>query len=233
MRQDIQISIETHDVVISPKNEPHIDDFKWVTYKNGLEHYIYGEVCVPSFTNEDEIRSNGIFFTIPYTPKYKMFYLSIKHKLKDGRLCYLINKKTGDRWFLARRKLYGGVLEDAFASQLIQISDTSLFGAIKEEHNQEYIELYSSAQSDFNIIPAQRQNANCMLACLPSNNYRYPVTGVGLLRWLNSSDINSGDLANVLQREFSRDGVNVVDAVYDYVTHCMTKLDLQPLNEDE
>ena len=71
-----------------------------------------------------------------------------------------------------------------------------------------------------------------MLACIPSNNYRYPLAGVGLVRWVNSTNIESGELATILQREFAADGVTVNNAQYDYDTQSMNILELDASNAD-
>ena len=81
--------------------------------------------------------------------------------------------------------------------------------------------LYASSQSDFNIIKSGRQNANCLLACFPGGNYRYPLTGVWLARLINSNNVASTSLSKVLQDEFSADGVTIRNAAYNYDTKQM------------
>ena len=68
---------------------------------------------------------------------------------------------------------------------------------------------------------------NMMLACNPTNNYRYPLTGVGVRSWINSRAINS-DMISVLRDEFENDGTPVISAAYDFNTK---KLNIE-LNTD-
>ncbi len=226
MRRDIELHIQTGDVVIKAQNSYKLREFRWTMDSSGLSRYIYGEVDVPSVVTEFSIRNNGIYFAIPYVPRYKEFMIRIRRVHESGSFTYIRNLDSGSEWFLAKVRLYGGELKNAYASQLIQISDDAFYGKIGDD----CLELYSASQSDFNIVAADRQNANCMLACNPSNNYRYPLAGVGLVRWVNSSHIDSGELAEVLQSEFSADGVIVKNAQYDYETQSMSQLELDSSN---
>lgn len=222
MRRDIEIHINTGDVAIEPQNSIKVRQFRWVSNESGLSRYLYGEIDIPSIVTENSIRTAGFCFSMPYTPKYKEFMVRIRRVHDSGAFTYIRNLDDGSEWFLVKTGLYGGKKTNAYASCLIEISDSSYYGRIGDN----CLELYSSSQSDFNVVNADRQNANCLLACNPSNNYRYPLTGVGLVRWVNSSNINSGELATVLQREFSDDGVTVQNAEYDYETQTMSQLEL-------
>lgn len=228
MRKDIELHIKTYDTPIEAQNHYIQRDFQWVTNATGLSRYIYGEISIPSTVTEASIRNNGIYFSIPYTPRYKEFMVRIKRVYEGDNFAYVMNLDSGSEWFVVKAGLYGRELENAYASQLIQVSDEAFYGRIGSN----CFELYSATQSDFNIVQADRQNANCLLACNPTNNYRYPLTGVGLVQWVNSSHINSGELATRLQSEFEADGVTVNNAQYDYETQSITNLDLDTSNTD-
>lgn len=228
MRKDIEIHINTGDTPIESQNSYKIREFRWVSNASGLSRYLYGEIDVPNVVTEASIRNNGIYFNIPYKPCYKEFMVRIRRVYGDNSYVYLTNLDSGDIWFTVKTSLYGGEQKNVWASQLIQIADTSFYGKIGDN----CFELYSANQSDFNVIKADRQNANCLLACIPSNNYRYPLAGVGLVRWVNSTNIESGELATILQREFAADGVTVNNAQYDYDTQSMNILELDASNAD-
>ena len=229
MRRDIELHINTNDTPIVSQNEYKLREFRWVTNSAGLSRYLYCEVDVPYTVTEASIRNNGIYFNIPYTPKYKEFMMRIRRVYGDGTFSYVMNLDSGEEWFVVKTQLYNsGTQTNALVSQLILISNDAFYCRIGDN----CVELYSANQSDFNIIDADRQNANCLLACNPSNNYRYPLTGVGLVRWVNSSHINSGELADILQSEFNDDGVKVNNAQYDYKTQSISQLELDTSNTD-
>ena len=214
MRKDIEIHINTGDVTISNQGNNTIRDFRWVENPVGLNRYIYGEIDIPSHIPESSIKQNGFCTNIPYTPQQKEFMIRIRRVYNGGNYEYVLNDTDGSNWFIVKTGLYGGEMENAWASKLVMVSQSDFYINI----NKGVAELYSADQSAFNIIKADRQNANCMLACFPSNNYRYPATGVGLIRWINSGNINSTDLSSVIHREFSADGVLVRSAHYNYDT---------------
>jgi hypothetical protein len=66
-----------------------------------------------------------------------------------------------------------------------------------------------------------------LLACVPTNNYRYPISGVGLIRWTNGN-MSKVSLADRIMSEFNDDGVIVKNASYDYDTKQMS-LDLKEM----
>lgn len=229
MRRDIEIHINTGDTPIEAQNSYKLRDFQWVTNASGLSRYLYGEIAIPYTVTEASVRNNGVYFSIPYTPKYQEFMIRLKRVYENGTFTYVRNLDSGSDWFVVKTKQYGaGDFKNVWASQLVQIADDSFYGKIGDD----CLELYSASQSDFNVVDADRQNANCLLACNPSNNYRYPLTGIGLVRWLNSSHIDSGELASRLLSEFSDDGVVVNNAQYDYETQSMSKLELDSSNAD-
>ena len=176
MRKDIELHIETGDVAIDPQNSPRMRDFRWVNEPSLLSRYIYGEIDVPYSVSERTVRQNGVFFVIPYTPIYQEFKIRIRRVNEDGSFLYVINEVDGTEWHLVKSALYGGVLQNVFASTLPTISESGFFVNLEDG----IARLYASSQSDFNIVKANRQNTNCMLACFPGGNYRYPLTGVGL-----------------------------------------------------
>lgn len=217
MRKDIELHIETGDVAIIPKNKPRLREFRWVDEPTLLSRYIYGEIDVPYSISERTIKQGGLSFIIPYTPIYKEFKIRVRRVNEDGSYLYVTNDVDGSEWFLVRASLYGSQLQNVFVSMLPTISESSFFVSLENG----IAKLYSGSQSDFNIVKANRQNANCMLACFPGGNYRYPLTGVGLARWINSTNVISTDLTKVLQNEFSADGCNIKNASYNYDTQQM------------
>lgn len=226
MRRDFEIHINTGDITLPSQAKYELHDFSWVSNPNGLTRYIYGEIVVPAALPLDSIWSKGLYFVIPYTGKYKEFYIRIKRVYSETNSAYVQNPVDGSDWFLVKTALYGGEFENAFASQLLRISENAFFLMLEGG----IAKLYSAEETDLNVVKANRQNTNMMLACVPTNNYRYPVTGVGLIRWQQSNMIGN-DLSNVLQQEFSDDGTPVISASYDFNTRQLY-LQLDTTNAD-
>jgi hypothetical protein len=227
MRKDIEIHINTGDAVVKSVNKAKLYPFNWVANNEGLSRYIYGEIQIPGNISESVIRNAGIYLSIPYTPKYKEFYIRIKRIFGEDADLFVQNPVDGSEWFLAKTGLYGGNMKNAYASQLLMISENCFYIRL----NGGFAEVYSGYESDFNIVPADRQNANLLLKCLPTNSYRYPLSGVGLVRWINSN-IHHTELSAILQREFEADGMYVKNASFDLESKNL-HLDLEPYNTEE
>lgn len=213
MRKDIEIKASTRDFVLTSSKRFSTYGFGWVSNPNGQQRYIYGEITVPAYVPDSTLRLNGINVTIPYTPKYKEFMIRIKRMIGVSTYAYLQNPTDGSDWFVAKVRLYGGPVSNAWASQLILVSEDSFHVRIDGGT----VVLYDAKSIDFNIVKANKQNGQMLLDCVPTNNYRYPVTGVGLIRWTNSN-IEQTRLSDILQREFQDDGVTVNNASYDFDT---------------
>lgn len=213
MRRDIEVKALTCDMSLVNNRRFVIYPFEWVTNPTGLQRYIYGEITVPAYVPENTLRQNGMYVTVPYTPKYKEIMVRIKRMIGATSFTYLQNPVDGSDWFVAKVGMYGTELQNAYASQLILVSESSLHVRVDDG----FVVLYDAEELDFNIVKANRQNGNMLLKCVPTNNYRYPVTGVGLIRWTNSN-IEYTRLSEILQREFQDDGVTVMDASYDFDT---------------
>lgn len=217
MRKDIEIHINTGDIALLSKGNFVLRPFKWVSGGGGIgssRKYIYGEITVPANISEASIRKSGVHVHIPYTPKYREFYICIKRERLDGSYDYVLNPANGREWYIVQSTKCGSKFENIHASELMTISEDSFYIRL----NDNIAELYSSSSTDVNIINANRQNANLLLKCVPTNCYRYPLTGVGLIRWIQSNT-DYTELAKTLKSEFEEDGVIVENASYNLDTH--------------
>ena len=220
MREDIAINIHTKDFQLEPTQFGYaVYPFSWIQNPFGDVSCLYAEIELPVLFSQDTLMSNGIDVNIPYTPQYKDFYIRIKRHTGNGAYTYITNPIDYSHWFIVQAGLYGRNKTNIKASQLIMVSESSYHIII----NQGAIEIYDSDSLDFAISNANTQNKNLMLLCIPGNNYRYPLTGVGLVRYLNSN-IDYTDLSHVLKTEFSSDGVQVMEASYN---HRLNFLDLK------
>lgn len=213
MRKDIEIHINTGDITLKATNRYKLYPFRMVDNPEGLERYAYAEIEIPDTLPGNAPFASGIYVSIPYTPIYKEFAIRIKRVVSDDDFSYVTNPTDGSEWFIVQAGRYGGEIENAYLSELFLISEDNYFIILKESKAQ----LYAADQLDFNIINCDRQNSNLLISCVPTNNYRYPLTGVGLIRWINSS-MNSSELTDTLMREFSEDGMTINNARFDQDT---------------
>lgn len=226
MRKDIEIHIGTGDIALPSKNNYQLRDFQWVQNPTGLSRYIYGEIIVPSNLSANILYNKGVYAAIPYTPICKEFMVRIKRLYENGLYEYLQNPADGTEWFVVKCNLYGiNGYKNVYASQLKMVADNDYYF----QFDKGILNVYSAMESDLNIVKANRQNSNMLLACVPTNNYRYPISGVGLIRWMNGN-MDYTALADTIKSEFTDDGVVVNSASFDYDTHQLS-LDATPAEE--
>lgn len=207
MRKDIQINTSTHDVVLQDPNIISTCPFEWVREEDAC---IYGQLTLPEHISTSILGSFGVRVSIPYTPIYKPIAIRIVQEVEDGPPQIMINPVDLTEWFHVSTKLYNQVSKKICASQLLMVSTSDYL--IQIVNGDAWIWSYQS--SDFVNTNANFQNRNLLLQCVPSNSYRYPVTGVGLVRYLHSN-LNQSDLADRLQSEFKADKVTVKNAAFN------------------
>lgn len=212
MRRDIQINTSIGDIVFVNQNQLKAYAFNWVTES---DLFLYGEVTIPSHFDVNILSTEGVKIEIPYTPIFKPFKIRIMRQYDDVTHVAIVNPVTGDEWFDVYAQLYNQQEQRICASQLIIINqDTYL---IQLDNIKGAIYIWSSCHTDANNIVANTQNRNLLLQCVPTNNYRYPTSGIGLVRFLHSN-LNQTALASVLQSEFESDKVTVISAAFDSST---------------
>lgn len=226
MRKDIQININTGDVQCQYTPVQKLAyPYRWVDFPSGLDRYEYGEITVPYNITEKHIRENGVSMIMPYTPIYKEFCIRIKREREDGFYAYVHNSKNGSEWFVAKTALYGGTLQNLMVCQALLINKEYYFIELKDDS----AIFYSGVNSDLIIDNVDRQNANLLLKCVPTNFYRYPLTGVGLIKWINSN-MQQEELARILKTEFQEDGVLAKNISYDFENKNLV-MDLSTISE--
>lgn len=226
MRRDIEINIGTKDIVLKPMESPVFSDFRWLdgVPEGELQEYLYGEITVPSYKPERVILSDGLNVKIGYKPIYYPMKMRVRQINDDGESVYATNPTNGSIWFNVKTQFYGGDRADVMASELPLIHEDS-YHLVFERQSMKVagsetlvptgnIIIFSAYVSDFSIARADSQNTSLLIECIPGNNYRYPLTGVGAVRWINGN-MNQSEVAETLQSEFANDGVTIRSASYD------------------
>lgn len=77
--------------------------------------------------------------------------------------------------------------------------------------------IYSSKITDLNINYSDDQASQLLSICAPGKSYRYPTTGVGIVKYLNAV-IDHTDLQTVLETQFTGDNKTILSADFDSET---------------
>ena len=210
MRRDIHVNTQLGDIVLQDRNILGTYPFEWI----GEEDLVLkGQLTLPGNYDINTLYFKGVRVSIPYTPIYKPMQIRIVRDYGDGVTRTVINPVNRSEWFDIRTKLYGKSDLQIRAPQLLMISMGDYL--IQIDNNTAYI--WSNIDSDLCNINANYQNRNLLLQCVPSNNYRYPTSGVGLVRFLHSN-LSQAKLADKLDSEFKADKVTVKNASFNSFT---------------
>lgn len=212
MRTDIQINTSISDMVLRDQNRLSTYPFKWVSES---DIYLLGEITIPHTFDVNKLQTEGVKVEIPYTPIYKPFKVRVVRTFDANTSMPVINPVNGSEWFEVHVKLWNQQDQRLCASQLIMVHPDAYIVQLDNTDGIGYI--WSANSVDAVNISANIQNRNLLLQCIPSNNYRFPTSGVGLVRFLHSN-LSQTTLANTLQDEFKADRVIVKGAAFDSYT---------------
>lgn len=212
MRRDIQINTSINDIVLKDQNKLSTYPFTWVSES---DLYLLGEITIPHTFDVNKLQTEGVKVEIPYTPIYKPFKVRIMRQFDANNSMAVINPVNGSEWFEVHTKLWNQQNTQLCASQLIVISQDTYIVQLDNTNGVAYI--WSANNTDAVNVAANIQNRNLLLQCIPSNSYRYPTSGVGLVRFLHAN-LSQTTLANILQDEFKADKVTVKGAAFDSYT---------------
>lgn len=212
MRRDIQINTSISDMVLKDQNRLSTYLFKWVSES---DLFLLGEITIPHIFDVNKLQTEGVKVEIPYTPIYKPFKVRIVRTFDADTSMAVVNPVNGGEWFEVHTKLWNQQNTQLCASQLIMVSQDSYIVQLDNANGVAYI--WSANNTDAVNVAANIQNRNLLLQCIPSNSYRYPTSGVGLVRFLHAN-LSQTTLANVLQDEFKADKVTVKGAAFDSYT---------------
>jgi hypothetical protein len=212
MRRDIQINTTIGDMVLKDQNKLSTYSFQWVSES---DLYLLGEITIPHTLDVNKLQTEGVKIEIPYTPIYKPFKIRIVRSYDTDMSMPVINPVDGSEWFEVYTQLWSQRKEQLRASQLIMVSQDTYILQLDNHNGIGYI--WSDSWLDAVNIAANIQNRNLLLQCVPPNHYRYPTSGVGLVRFLHSN-LSQTTLAHLLESEFKADKVTVRGAAFDSYT---------------
>lgn len=178
------------------------------------DHYIYGEITVPSGFESRYSDQSGIHVCIPYTPSYKQLVIRLRIDHPGGATEYFVNPVDNRTWFTVFQEDAEGEPSQIRAAEFIGLNENENYNLLLRRG---YLVIYSGDDTDFLFQPALKQNEIFLLKAFASNLYQHPTTGVGLIDFLHANFENSG-LAEKLQSEFEADHMIINEAYMDSTT---------------
>jgi len=191
MIYDIKIDIGKRDC----EYEEHLTDHEFHSVKWGSDNHTC-QVLLERFV------SDPIYLYIPYKACTESLNLV---------------QAVGDSLSISRPCLgyINGELVELTPAKLMLINPNGYYAFIPVDN---VYHVYTAANTDFLITNTSVQAAKLMCLCAPGKNYRYPTTGVGLSKYLNSI-IERTDIGAQLLKELSDDGIFLDSADYNTETY--------------
>lgn len=183
-----------------------------------LCNIIIPEVYWPSIKyNEGEFLCN---FQAAYCPDTRNFKIRLVG-LKDGKYSLFHNIRGDFGLPVYSYALSPNIATPIEASMLPYVNIDGRFlirfvqNSLSDVLDKAYI--YSAGKTDLEINYSDDQASQLLSLCGPGNYYRYPRTGVGLVRYLNAV-VEHTDLQEVLQEQFDLDNKPITEADFDNQT---------------
>lgn len=173
-------------------------------------------------------------FTSPYIPDTRTFRVRLV-AITDGHYS-LFASIRGDYGIPVHSYAIGKNLAEPISASMLPFIDIDGHFLIRLVQNAEsevldraYI--YSSKMTDLHIDYSDDQASQLLSICGPGNSYRYPSTGVGIVRYLNAV-IDHTNLQTVLEAQFAADNKSILSADFDNAS-CTLDVLCNPEKETE
>jgi len=201
MRKDIVMDIDNGDIALRDKPPAYSTSLKWV---NEDDFFIYGDCTLEAPATLQNL-TGGIGVYVPQKDSLKP--IKIKFTTVSGRGDV---ESTG---YLSVNNLKKETITGA--SMVIVSND--LFFRVYLTPGSEVFTLTSGYLHDLTVDESMIQNEYFLLVSDPSALYQYPLTGVGIRKFLNGN-IRRSSLPQKIQSEFTLDGMNVEKIQYNEET---------------
>lgn len=108
-------------------------------------------------------------------------------------------------------------LQPISACQLMNINDDGKYTIVIRKDEPNSAEIYTFGNNDLLFGESDNQSAKLLSLCGPGNNYRYPISGVGITDYINTV-IGDSNLGQRMIDEFSGNNTPVISANFDNET---------------
>lgn len=214
MRTDIAFNIECGDLMMAkvPVSQAVVYDAEWKHEMVGgsFNESIYIELGGGTAQElKNKILNTLFLVTLPYRAYSNNCYVRFT---SNGTIVSSINFPTLKEMpsaFPVYANLYGRQVQlKSCATKAVSGNDSFI---ITVDPDLSKAIIGPSENIDLHIRTVDYQDAFLILKCRSGNLYRYPVTGVGLMDWMQSNGDYSG-LSQLMTRELNKDGITVQQA---------------------
>lgn len=227
MVRDLTLDIKERDLLFQDKSNPNMPVFDaiWGNLfdEDGAIEVLICNIIIPQgywrtieYTDDEYICR----FTSPYIPDTRNFRVRLV-AIQDGRYSLFANIR-GDFGIPVNSFAISKNMAAPISASMLPYIDIDGQFVIKlvRNPNSELLDrayIYSSKVTDVGIDFSDDQASQLLSICAPGKSYRYPTTGVGIIKYLNAV-IDHTDLHDVLETQFSGDNKTILSADFDSET---------------
>ncbi len=227
MVRDLTLDMKERDLLFEDKSDSNMPIFDSIwgnlfDEDEAIEVLICNIIIPEGYWRTIEYQDNEFIcrFTSSYIPDIRKFRVRLV-AIQDGHYS-LFSSIRGDFGIpVSSYAISKNIAAPISASMLpyIDIEGQFIIKLVKNPHSEilDRAYIYSSKATDLNINYSDDQASQLLSLCAPGKSYRYPTTGVGIIKYLNAV-IDHTDLHNVLEIQFNGDNKPIQSADFDSET---------------
>lgn len=227
MVRDLTLDIKERDLLFQDKSNPNMPVFDAIwgnlfDEDEAIEVLICNIIIPQGYWRTIEYTDDEYIcrFTSPYIPDTRNFRVRLV-AIQDGRYSLFANIR-GDFGIPVNSFAISKNMAAPISASMLPYIDIDGQFVIKlvRNPNSELLDrayIYSSKITDVGIDFSDDQASQLLSICAPGKSYRYPTTGVGIIKYLNAV-IDHTDLHDVLETQFSGDNKTILSADFDSET---------------
>ena len=227
MVRDLMLDMEERDLLFTGKYDPllpMLDSF-WGNLLEGDDECsdLICNIVIPesslSATQHTDTETL-VCFKSQYVPNTSNFRIRLV-KLSEGKYS-LYDSSFGNTGVLAHSYVQNRNVATPIAASVLPLIDIDGEYLAKLVTNSKSVSLnkayvYSAKNTDIKVDFSDNQASQLLSVCIPGCYHRYPMLGVGIVKYLNCV-IGHSDLIDVLQSQFESDDRQIQEAEFDNET---------------
>lgn len=227
MVRDLILDMKERDLLFEDKSNPNMPVFDSIwgnlfDEDEAIEVLICNILIPEGYWRTIEYQDNEFIcqFTSSYIPDTRNFRARLV-AIKDGHYSLFSNIRGDFGTPVSSYVISKNIAAPISASMLpyIDIDGQFIIKLVRSPHSEilDRAYIYSSKVTDLHINYSDDQASQLLSLCAPGNSYRYPTTGVGIIKYLNAV-IAHTDLQKVLETQFNGDNKPIQSADFDSAT---------------
>lgn len=228
MVRDLILDMAEHDLSFADKSDPSapVFDTIWghIFDEDKKNDTFLCNIIIPEFYwSLIKYQNNTLIlhFKSKYIPDTRNFRIRLIALLRNGGYS-LFSEMRGDMGVQACSFAMSPNIASPIPASALPLVDIdgnyiAKFIQAKASASLDKAYIYSGKSTDLVVDFSDDQAAQLLSLCSPGKSYRYPTSGVGIIRYLNSV-VDHSDLADVLEAQFEADDKPLIGAEFDNQT---------------